>query len=282
MVALLREVTAAASASGIPWFVGGASARDILLTHVHDIESTRATADIDIGISIESWDSHEALRMALIASGHFEQPGNATHRLHYLVPATGARTWLDIVPFGRVADEAGEIAWPPDQAVRMNVAGFEQALQAAVPVRMDADLVVPVASLPSQAMLKVIAWQDRHAIDRKDATDLLFLLAWYGEAGNLERLYADENFDLIERHDHDPDIAGAALLGRDVASLVTPDVRDQIIAILAVDNPSPLILTHMMASRTRIPGGDSGERIAGLLDAFRGEFLAATTGTDDS
>ncbi|MFP3560664.1 hypothetical protein SB861_60275, partial [Paraburkholderia sp. SIMBA_049] len=91
---------------------------------------------------------------------------------------------------------------------------FKEALRAAVPVRMDADLVVPVASLPAQAMLKVIAWQDRHGVDRKDASDLLFLLAWYGEAGNLERLYADDGFDLIEQHDHDPDIAGAALLGR--------------------------------------------------------------------
>lgn len=272
MVALLREVTAAASAEGILWFVGGASARDILLTHVHDIEPTRATADIDIGISIESWAGHEALKLTLVASGHFEQRGNAAHRLHYRAPDTGARTWLDIVPFGRIADEGGEIAWPPDQAVRMNVAGFEQALRAAVPVRIDADLVVPVASLPSQAMLKLIAWQDRHAIDRKDAIDLLFLLAWYGEAGNLERLYADDNFDLIERHDHDPDISGAALLGRDMAGITTPDVRDQILAVLALDEPSPLIVTHMMASRMRIPGGESAERISQLFDAFRQEF----------
>ncbi|MDR5646436.1 nucleotidyl transferase AbiEii/AbiGii toxin family protein [Burkholderia cenocepacia] len=275
MVALLREVAAAAAARSIPWFVGGASARDILLAHVHDIEPTRATADVDIGICIESWDGHEALRTELLASGYFEQRGNATHRLDYRVPASGARTWLDIVPFGRIADDRGEIAWPPDQVIRMNVAGFEEALRAAVLVRMDADLVVPVASLPSQAMLKIIAWQDRHAIDRKDATDLLFLLAWYGDAGNLERLYADDGFDLIERHEHDPDVAGAALLGRDMAAIVTPEVGDQILAVLAPDDPSPLMLTHMMASRTRIPGGDSTERSGQLFDAFRQEFLAA-------
>ncbi|WP_413188817.1 nucleotidyl transferase AbiEii/AbiGii toxin family protein [Paraburkholderia sacchari] len=275
MIALLRQVAGAAAARGIPWFVGGASARDMLLTHVYDIEPTRATADVDIGISIESWAGHEALRAELMASGHFEQRGNTTHRLHYRVPATGVRTWLDVVPFGRIADHSGEIAWPPDQAIRMNVAGFEEALGAAVPVRMDADLVVPVASLPAQAMLKVIAWQDRHSVDRKDAMDLLFLLAWYDEAGNLERLYADDDFDLIEHHDHDPDIAGAALLGRDMADLVTPEVSVQILAVLAPDDPSPLILTHMMASRMRIPGGETTERIGQLFDAFRQEFLAA-------
>ncbi|MGF6875843.1 nucleotidyl transferase AbiEii/AbiGii toxin family protein [Paraburkholderia sp. MM5477-R1] len=256
MVALLREVAAAASEKSIEWFVGGASARDIVLTHVYDIEPTRATADVDIGISIESWAGHETLRTALLTSGHFEQRGSATHRLHYQAPETGARTWLDIVPFGGIADHGGEIAWPPDQVIRMNVAGFEQALQVAVPVRMDADLVVPVASLPAQAMLKIIAWKDRHAVDRKDATDLLFLLAWYGEAGNRERLYADDAFDLIERH-------------------VTPEVRDQILAVVAPDDPSPLILTHMMASRARIFGGDTAERISQLFDAFRQEFVAA-------
>ncbi|MEC5406586.1 nucleotidyl transferase AbiEii/AbiGii toxin family protein [Paraburkholderia sp. MPAMCS5] len=275
MIALLREVAVAATARDIPWFVGGASARDMLLTHVHDIEPTRATADVDIGISIESWAGHEALRAELLASGHFEQQGKATHRLHYRVPATGVRTWLDVVPFGRIADDSGEIAWPPDQAIRMNVAGFEEALRAAVLVRMDANLVVPVASLPAQAMLKVIAWQDRHGVDRKDASDLLFLLAWYGEAGNLERLYADDDFDLIEQHDHDPDIAGAALLGRDMANIVTPEVSAQILTVLAPDDPSPLILTHMVTSRMRIPGGEDTERIGQLFDAFRQEFLAA-------
>ncbi len=275
MIALLREGAVAATARGIPWFVGGASARDMLLPHVHGIEPTRATADVDIGISIESWAGHEALRAELLASGHFEQRGNATHRLHYRVPATGVRTWLEVVQFGRSADDSGEIAWPPDQAIRMNVAGFEEALRTAVPVRMDADLVVPVASLPAQAMLKEIASQDRHGVDRKDASDLLFLLAWYGEAGNLERLYADDGFDLIEQHDHDPDIGGAALLGRDMADIVTPEVSAQILAVLAPDDPSPLILTHMMASRMRIPGGDSAERTGQLFDAFRQEFLAA-------
>jgi len=274
MVALLREVAAAASQKSIRWFVGGASARDIVLTHVHDIEPTRATADVDIGISIESWAGHETLRTALLTSGHFEQRGTATHRLHYEAPETGARTWLDIVPFGGIADVSGEIAWPPDQAIRMNVAGFEQALQVSARVRMDDDLVVPVASLPAQAMLKIIAWKDRHAVDRKDATDLLFLLAWYGEAGNLERLYADDAFDLIEQHEHDPGIGGAALLGRDVAGIVTPNVHDQILAVIAPDDPSPPILTHMMASRTRIFGGDTAERISQLFNAFRQEFVA--------
>jgi predicted nucleotidyltransferase len=207
-----------------------------------------------------------------MASGHFEQRGKAAHRLHYRAPGTAEQMWLDVVPFGGVQDEGGEIAWPPDQSVRMNVAGFAQTLDAAVPVRFAADLVVPVASLPSQAMPKIIAWQDRHATDRKDAIDLLFLLASYSDAGNLDRLYGDA-FDLVEKHDYDPDTAGAALLGRDMAGVATSGVCDQILSVLAPDDPSPRILEHMLGYRARIFEGDSPVTIERLFNAFRTGFL---------
>jgi predicted nucleotidyltransferase len=272
MSAMLREVVAASVATRIAWFVGGASARDILLTHVHDMEATRATADIDIGISIRSWTGHDTLRQALLASGNFTAPKGSAHRLNYRAPQTGERTWLDIVPFGGVQDEHGEIAWPPDGSVRMNVAGFRQALDAAIAVRIERDLVVPVASLPAQAMLKIVAWQDRHAADRKDAIDLLFLMARYAQAGNLDRLYSDA-FDLVERHGHDPDIAGAALLGRDTAAIANDgELRAQIRAILHADDPAPPILTHMLGSRMPVFEADTSERTAALFYAFRDAF----------
>ncbi|SPB16674.1 nucleotidyltransferase [Caballeronia novacaledonica] len=271
MSAMLRDVVAATHATGIAWFIGGASARDLLLTHVHDIKATRATADIDIGISIQSWTGHDALRHALLASGHFTAPKGSAHRLNYRAPQTGERTWLDIVPFGGVQDTHGEIAWPPDGSVRMNVAGFRQALDTAIAVRIDRDLVVPVAALPAQAMLKLIAWQDRHAADRKDAIDLLFLMAHYEQAGNRDRLYSDA-FDLVERHGFDPEIAGAALLGRDTAALVDEAVRAQILAILRPDDPAPPILTHMLGSRMAVFEADTSERIAALFYAFRESF----------
>ncbi|SAK59638.1 hypothetical protein AWB77_01984 [Caballeronia fortuita] len=269
--AMLREVVAASRVTNIAWFVGGASARDILLTHVHDIPSTRATADIDIGISIQSWSGHDALRRALIASGHFTAPKGSAHRLNFSAPQTGERTWLDIVPFGGVQDAQGEIAWPPDGSVRMNVAGFRQALDAALAVRVAQDLVVPVASLPAQAMLKIIAWQDRHASDRKDAIDLLFLMARYAQAGNLDRLYADA-FDLVERHGHDPDIAGAALLARDTAALADETLRAQILAILRPGDAAPPILTHMLGTRIPVFEAETAEHVAALFDAFRDAF----------
>ncbi|KVZ73591.1 hypothetical protein WL22_10480 [Burkholderia ubonensis] len=71
----------------------------------------------------------------------------------------------------------------------MNVAGLDEALQTAIEVELAPDFVVLVASLPALAMLKIIAWRDRHTQHDRDATDLRFLLARYAEAGNYDRLY---------------------------------------------------------------------------------------------
>ncbi|NMM00130.1 hypothetical protein HHL24_19580 [Paraburkholderia sp. RP-4-7] len=254
VVELLRHVADTARVSNVEWFVGGATARDIILTHVHGIEATRATADVDIGVSVESWTGHAALKAALIAGGAFEQRGEA-HRLYYRDPGSGELMWLDIVPFGGIEGNAGsaeasEIAWPPDHAIRMNVAGFAEALTDAVTVRLEADLAVPVASLPGQAMLKIVAWHDRHAVERKDATDLLFLLGNYAAAGNHARLY-DEAYELVEQYEHQLEIAGAALLGRDVTAIASAETRKLIAQVLGFGEDYPRILEHMMGHRAR-------------------------------
>ncbi len=272
----LRDVDAASRAAGIDWFVGGATARDLLRVHVYDIDATRATADVDIGISVESWQGHEQLRNALAVTGRFEQRGRATHRLYYVDPKTKAETWLDIVPFGGVQDDNGNIAWPPDQAVHMNVAGFAEALGTSVLVALAPDLTVPVASLPGQAMLKILAWRDRHQTDRKDAIDLLLLISRYADAGNTDRLYGGE-FALLEAYDHDPNVAGAALLARDVAAIVPLTVRDQIIEALAPGEPYPQLLDHMIGHRVALFDGDTPEAIELTFNAFRTSFVENAT-----
>ncbi len=251
-VAVLREVSLAADAAGAQWFIGGATARDILTTHRFGIEQSRATADVDIGVSIESWQGDRALRAALVATGRFEQSEEA-QRLYYVAPGIDGRMWLDIVPFGGV-EQTGEreIGWPPDGAFRMNVAGFDEALQTAVEVELAPDFVVLVASLPALAMLKIIAWRDRHTQHARDATDLRFLLAKYAEAGNYDRLYAGDAVDLLEAHSFDPDTAGAALLARDMAPLVAPAFRPQIVEALSPGEAYPPIFNQMLGGGHRL------------------------------
>ena len=123
LAALIRDLQAAASAE--QWLLVGAMARDLWLFYAHGIETGRATTDVDFAVALTDWSAFEALRERLLASGRFR----AERTLHRLQHASGRR--LDLVPFGRVADAHGVIAWPPDGAVRMSVAGYDEALAVA-------------------------------------------------------------------------------------------------------------------------------------------------------
>jgi len=272
-IAVLRDVLIAANQAGAAWFVGGATARDILTTHCFGIEQSRATADVDIGVCIESWQGDRELRDALIGTGRFEPSGEA-QRLHYTAPDSGERMWLDIIPFGGLEREGDrEIEWPGG-AFRMNVAGFGEALEAAVEVELADDVVVLVTSLPALAMLKILAWRDRHTAHARDATDLRFLMSRYADAGNYDRLYDGDALDLLEAHGFDPDVAGAALLARDMAALVAPAIRPLIIEALAPGEAYPLLLNQMLGGGHRMLQleGEGTGAIEALFNAFRTTF----------
>ncbi|MBB5429790.1 putative nucleotidyltransferase [Paraburkholderia atlantica] len=269
-VALLRDVSNAANKVGAAWFVGGATARDILTTHRFGIAQSRATADVDIGVCIESWQGDRRLRDELIGTGRFEPSGEA-QRLHYIAPGSGERMWLDIVPFGGIERGSDrEIEWPGG-AFRMTVAGFGEALEAAVEVELADDVVVLVASLPALAMLKILAWRDRHTDHARDATDLRFLMSRYADAGNYDRLYDGDALDLLEAHGFDPDVAGAALLARDMTPLVSPAIRPLILAALEPGLAYPRLLTQMLGGGHRVLQleGEGPGAIEALFNAFR-------------
>jgi len=53
---IFESLDTAASTVGIPYFIVGATARDMILSTGYGIEISRATADIDLGINVSSWD----------------------------------------------------------------------------------------------------------------------------------------------------------------------------------------------------------------------------------
>ena len=81
-VSILREVEEVSERLEIAFFVVGATARDIILEHQFDIDTRRATLDIDIGIFISEWDQFETLKNKLIRSTRFV-PSQQKQRLIY-------------------------------------------------------------------------------------------------------------------------------------------------------------------------------------------------------
>jgi predicted nucleotidyltransferase len=113
--ALFSDVRAAAPDSD--FLIVGAMARDLLLHYGYGVPITRATTDVDLAVTVGSWDEFRQLREACLESGQFTPNRRGSHRL---IHSSGVP--LDFIPFGGVEREDGTIEWPDDDAV-MGVLG---------------------------------------------------------------------------------------------------------------------------------------------------------------
>lgn len=199
--------------------VVGALARDLWLHYGHDIEIARATEDVDFALAVD-WQGFSAARDALVATGLFEPLRNVTHRLRHRKFG-----WIDLIPFGAVERADGTIAWPPSGDEVMQVLGYVEAHAAAIPIALPDNQTVQAVSLPMLAVLKVLAWKDRHrSTQGKDAVDLALIMRCYLEVGNLNRLYADYAYIINENFNFES--TNAWLLGRDArAQLIEHSAR---------------------------------------------------------
>ena len=102
-VSALNLIHKISSSLNIPFFVVGATARDILLDVSYGIGTKRATLDVDIAVFIENWDQFKRLKEALTGVTDFT-PTKDIQRLLFR-----KRLPVDIVPFGGVADEGGDL-----------------------------------------------------------------------------------------------------------------------------------------------------------------------------
>jgi predicted nucleotidyltransferase len=154
----------------------------------------------------------------------------------------------------------------------MNVTGFKNALNDTILVHLADQLDVRFVSLPGMAVLKLIAWQERHnEFPTKDAPDIAPLLRYYSEAGNDERLYG-QHADLIQAADFDFEMAGARMLGRDMAAIMTAQTKETVLKILDV-HTNPDGNDHLILAISRcIPGRDY-EKSLNLLQNLKKGIL---------
>ena len=247
LLEILVAVHAITQELGCDYLLVGATARDMLMTHVFGLDTRRATHDVDFAIALESWDQFQALKTALVASGTFTPAADKVHLLLYKPAEYGKAFPLDLIPFGGIEQEAHRIAWPPGMNVVMNVTGYAEALASALDVDTGNGLVIRVVSIPALAALKLLAWNERGLQDNKDAEDLLFLLQHYHEASNGDRMY-EEAYGLLEAAGFDLRLAGGTLLGRDTRVILHNDTLHILLDILADPRKHDRLIVHMKRS----------------------------------
>jgi predicted nucleotidyltransferase len=234
--AVLQEISQRADATGVEVMIVGAAARDLLIRHDLGAPPKRATLDIDIAVAVATW-----TEVMTLTNGLTEARGG-THTFSV------AGMEVDIIPFGSIESTSRTIFWPDDH--EMNVFGFREALSAAVQVKLSPELTVLVASLPAQSLLKLMAWHDRHHVTSRDAIDLRTIFDAYSTGRYLEGLYA-EHAPLLESFDYDPLLAGAALLGKETAALLS-DEETEVIRDLLADGEQFTVLAADMGGRPSI------------------------------
>jgi predicted nucleotidyltransferase len=102
----------------------------------------------------------------------------------------------------------------------MGVLGYREARATAIEIVLPDRQSVATVCLPMLAILKLMAWSERHTYTpRKDASDLFLVLSNYLSDEDTERLY-EVGAHLLEKDDFDYQVAGAWLAGYDAARCV--------------------------------------------------------------
>jgi len=272
MLEVLRHVDRVVRELSLDSFVVGAMAREILLSGVFGLSAGRATRDVDLAVAVKGWHEFEAIKARLVGTGAFISDERIAHRLYYGSGKTRRDYPLDLIPFGDLEQRGSEIAWPPDGAVVMNVAGYREAFTSGVPVEVERGFTVRVVSLAGLAMLKLVAWADRGAADSRDAIDVATLLRHYAAAGNEDRLYGAE-MRFLELVSYDLDLAGARLLGADAGRIAAPSTYAKILALF--DDPARLdrLVLHVAQGLRAVQ--DALAEAEELLAQFRAGFQEA-------
>jgi len=231
-ISVIRAVHKASQALNFEVFMIGATARILLLEHVLGLSAGRTSNDIDFALAIENWDMYEKIKAYLINECGFTQSKYKIHQLFFNTAEQQHAYEIDLIPFGTIESAPDIISWPPEMSVILNVAGYRDALNAAIKLELESGLTISIASLPGIAILKIFAWVDRrHDSKSKDAIDLSALLRIYYEAGNITRIY--ENTAALEAAEYNIELTGAWLLGNDASKVASQTTKEQILAIIS-------------------------------------------------
>lgn len=232
-LSVIREIQKVAISLEIEVFIVGAVARIILLEYVFGLSAGRTTTDIDFAFAAENWEQFKKIKSHLLENSNYRESSKQAHKLFFKSPDCEFEFEIDLIPFGEIEFQPNTISWPPDMSVMMNVAGYRDALAAAVRVEIEPELIISVASLPGIAILKLYAWADREKETSKDAQDLAALLRGYRDAGNEDRVYEGEAaIAALVAVDYDVELAGAWLLGKDASDMASEITKKEILALI--------------------------------------------------
>lgn len=227
IIDVLSVIKKVCNENDIQVFLVGALARDIILKYLHNIDKEwRATKDIDIAINIDGWENYKKLIVILTSKYQFEADSNFAYRFKYK-----ETTFVDILPYGLIADNGDSVFLPPEFTSKISVIGFDEVYKFTECLKLSENpqLEFNIASLPGLVILKLISWDEKYPERKHDASDIGIIIKNYIDAGNQERFYES---DLLEQKVFDYDISVARFLGRDIKNICSIKTLTALLEIL--------------------------------------------------
>ena len=221
---------------GINFYLIGAVARDIWMTQIYDEPDRRTTKDLDLAVFINDTAEYDALLTWLVEQQGFARTQSSAFCLLYPSATGSGHVAVDLMPFGAIADEAGDVYFSGRGMERISTVGFTEVLAEAATVATPTGQQWRVVTLPGIVVLKLVAWQDRPERG-KDAVDIWNLLEVYFNLVQ-EEIYTSHLELLNEKETPDTTnlmlLVGARVLGRHVRQLLTGGpVLTRLLSLLA-------------------------------------------------
>ena len=221
---------------GINFYLIGAVARDIWITQIYDEPDRRTTKDLDLAVFINDTAEYDALLTWLVEQQGFARTQSSAFCLLYPSATGSGHVAVDLMPFGAIADEAGDVYFSGRGMERISTVGFTEVLAEAATVATPTGQQWRVVTLPGIVVLKLVAWQDRPERG-KDAVDIWNLLEVYFNLVQ-EEIYTSHLELLNEEETPDTTnlmlLVGARVLGRHVRQLLTGGpVLTRLLSLLA-------------------------------------------------
>ena len=155
----------------IEYFVVGAFARDVeLLAKGYDEAPARKTRDLDLAVLLASEEEFNQLKRKLTTLKGFELHNTEPIKLIY-----DKRYELDLLPFGEIENEKGEVALTAKKAFTLDMPGFAEVYTSINTIPTDQGYELKVCSLSGIVLLKLIAWDDRKH-RTKDIQDIEYII----------------------------------------------------------------------------------------------------------
>lgn len=249
----------------IDFYLVGAFARDIWLTHLNGIAERRATRDIDFAIFIAKENQFEQLKEYLLSEEGFSDTKANGFRLVYQ-----SRIQIDLMPFGAIANEDYTVTFSGLGLTTISTQGFKEVVEASEEITFDRDKKFKVCTLPGIAILKLIAWEDRPEIRVKDPQDLALIIEHYFEITS-EDIY-ENHHDLFE-DDSDLKLIAARVLGRHIYTILKKSelLKNRVINLLTKETSNVMksSLAQAMCVNTKMKIAENFQLLQTLLQGIK-------------